>query len=80
MCGVLNRLLTDESFRDKVVTDCMEAEPAGCWCSGDLAPTDAVLEWEGRLDGYCLDCAVARCDAYARACGKSRLPRKPEDT
>lgn len=29
--------------------------------------------WEGRLDGYCYDCALARCDAYPGACGKERV-------
>lgn len=45
----------------------------GCWCCGDAAPVDAVTEWDGRLDGYCVDCALARCDSSIGACGK----RKP---
>jgi hypothetical protein len=44
----------------------------GCWCCGDRAPIESVKDWEGRLDGYCLDCALARCDAYAGACGKPK--------
>ena len=44
--------------------------PDLCWCCGDLAPTEAVKDWDGRLDGYCLECALYRCDAYIGQCGK----------
>jgi hypothetical protein len=30
--------------------------------------------WEGRLDGYCYECALARCDAYPDEC--PRLDRE----
>jgi hypothetical protein len=43
-----------------------------CPCCGDPAPTSAVTDWEGRLDGYCLDCAHARCDWRIGGCGKPR--------
>mgnify|MGYP001559815625 CR=1 FL=1 len=43
-------------------------DPDSCWCCGVPAPNRAPWDpWEGRLDGYCDDCAEARCDAYPRA-------------
>ncbi len=49
-----------------------------CWCCqkphkqrGDNDP------WEGRLDGYCDDCATARCDAYPGECPNKSHPAKP---
>lgn len=41
-----------------------------CWCCEAAAPVEAVTEWEGRLDGYCLDCALARCDTSYGDCGR----------
>lgn len=36
-----------------------------CWCcDGPYVARGDADPWEGRLDGYCEDCALARCDAY----------------
>lgn len=36
--------------------------------------------WEGRLDGYCYECALTRCDAYPGECGqRANLQPLPED-
>lgn len=36
-----------------------------CVCCGRMHVTRTERDpWEGRLDGYCYDCATARCDAY----------------
>lgn len=49
---------------------------AGCWCCGKLERQfnrDRVhAQWEGRMDGYCYDCALARCDAFPGECPNRR--------
>lgn len=40
-------------------------------CGADVSPKEGeyVRElWAGRLDGYCYECAVNRCDAYPGDC------------
>ncbi len=39
-----------------------------CWCC--LAPVESRNPdpWEGRLDGYCYNCALTRCDAFPWDC------------
>ena len=48
-------------------------DPCLCCASriGHLEEQYVAGQWEGRLTGYCLDCATARCDAYPGEC-----PRK----
>lgn len=35
-----------------------------CKCCDSILVALLPDSWEGRLDGYCYDCAVRRCDAY----------------
>lgn len=46
-----------------------------CYCCGHPAPDRDPDQWEGRLDGYCEDCATARCDAFPGDCSKPRKDR-----
>jgi len=43
-----------------------------CWCCGRIDRSinrkRVHAQWEGRMDGYCYDCALTRCDAYPGAC------------
>jgi hypothetical protein len=45
-----------------------------CLCCGAPAYPRAAADdpWDGRMDGYCDDCAAARCDAYPGDCGNPR--------
>jgi len=48
------------------------ADPRGesverCHCGVVVEPRDPD-PWEGRLDGYCYRCALARCDAFSDEC------------
>lgn len=49
----------------------MTPEQERCGCCGALIEPRDPDPWEGRLDGYCEDCALARCDAYPGYCDKS---------
>lgn len=40
----------------------------GCCCCGAPIAARDPDPWEGRLDGYCYECALARCDAYPGEC------------
>lgn len=44
-----------------------------CACCGFMARPRFPDPWEGRLDGYCTDCAHTRCDADPGACGKNEV-------
>lgn len=44
-----------------------------CYCCLREVKARQPDPWEGRLDGYCEDCALARCDAFPGECG---LPRQ----
>lgn len=50
---------------------CDEACLAECVCCDRLIGCperqDVRVEWDDRLDGYCHDCALIRCDAYPGA-------------
>lgn len=35
-----------------------------CECCTSILVVRNPDPWEGRLDGYCYDCATRRCDAY----------------
>jgi hypothetical protein len=39
-----------------------------CHCCGRPVEPRDPDPWEGRLDGYCEDCALNRCDAYPDQC------------
>ena len=39
-----------------------------CHCGRTAARTQQPDPWEGRLDGYCDDCATNRCDCYPNEC------------
>lgn len=43
-----------------------------CWCCGKRkSPTEYRYvreQWQGRMDGYCKDCALSRCDAFPGEC------------
>jgi hypothetical protein len=43
-----------------------------CWCCGVIHPIRERESdpWDGRLNGYCDDCALARCDTSYSDCGK----------
>lgn len=45
------------------------AAHAACGCCGRDATRKRLPDpWEGRLDGYCDECALTRCDAYPGDC------------
>lgn len=44
-----------------------KAEPS-CVCCGEPSHDRDPDPWGGRLDGYCEDCALTRCDAYPGEC------------
>lgn len=39
-----------------------------CCCQEPVELRLSDDPWDGRLDGYCYDCALARCDAYPGEC------------
>lgn len=43
-----------------------------CWCCGKpRLPVEVAYvhkTWEGRMSGYCQECAWARCDAFPGEC------------
>lgn len=43
------------------------ASAATCHCGRTVEPRDPD-PWEGRMDGYCYDCATNRCDCYPDEC------------
>lgn len=57
---------SDYAARQAVIDD------LGCFCCNAPVETRDPDPWEGRLDGYCYDCALTRCDAYPGECGKDR--------
>ena len=58
---------TKEDIADAVLIVLADTEAETCGCCNalfDLGEKAAVHnEWEGRLDGYCYECALMRCDA-----------------
>lgn len=40
----------------------------GCACCGRAIQPRHPDPWEGRMDAYCYDCALSRCDAYPGEC------------
>ena len=46
--------------------------PDKCWCcSKELTQQDKIdveINWQNRMDGYCYDCAINRCDCYPDEC------------
>lgn len=60
--------LTDGCYRCELNKD-----EAACWCcEGPYVDRGGDDPWEGRLDGYCEDCALTRCDAYPGDCTNRR--------
>lgn len=45
-----------------------EYRDALCHCGMPAGREELPDPWEGRLDGYCDNCATARCDAYPGEC------------
>lgn len=41
---------------------------SGCWCCGNDTTRRNGDPWEGRMEGYCDDCSLARCDAFPGDC------------
>lgn len=42
-----------------------------CHCGKVLTQydkTEVEIGWQNRMDGYCLDCALNRCDCYPDEC------------
>lgn len=49
-----------------------------CWCCNLPHQLRDPLNdpWQGRLDGYCEECAINRCDAYLEDCPNRNLRQR----
>jgi hypothetical protein len=39
-----------------------------CHCGRKVERRELGDPWEGRMDDYCYDCALSRCDCYPDEC------------
>lgn len=47
-----------------------------CWCCGEPAPIRGEGDpWEGRMDGYCYECSLTRCDTTDSTCSVKGRPK-----
>jgi hypothetical protein len=44
------------------------SDPRRCACCGEGITRPNGDPWEGRLDAYCEECAITRCDAFPGEC------------
>jgi hypothetical protein len=54
-------------------------EPTHCGCCGKELQERDPDPWEGRLDDYCYECALCRCDAYPGGCTPLEVQVMPVD-
>lgn len=54
---------------------------AACWCCGEPAPIRGEGDpWEGRMDGYCRECATTRCDTTDSTCSRKPVAEPSKAT
>ena len=51
-----------------------DGEADVCGCCGYMVHPRNPDPWEGRMDDYCYECCLTRCDAYPGECRRNFWP------